>query len=154
MEFLTARGPQALFEKSLKFHKTQNEYGWGRTTRFVKILNGTVVLVYVALKFGSDFRSRIRPVRVAGNRPVRDGFGSKGVIVEVLISGLTFLGPTNLETDLGDFGTPPGRPSGRPDPVGRRTTTKTTIDENDHEVDQDDDDEDDEDDDDNQDDDR
>ena len=154
MEFLTARGPQALFEKSLKFHKTQNEYGWGRTTCFVKILNGTVVLVYVALKFGSDFRSRVRPVRVAGNRPVRDVVKSSTAIVEVLISGLTFLGPTSPETDSGDFGTPPGRPSGRPDPVGRRTTTKTTIDENDHEVDQDDDDEDDEDDDDDQDDDR
>ena len=104
MEFLTARGPQALFEKSLKFHKTQNEYGWGRTTCFVKILNGTGVLVYVALKFGSDFRSRIRPARVAGNRPVRDGFKSKVVIVEILLSGLTFLGPTSPETDLADFG--------------------------------------------------
>ena len=109
--------------------------------------------MHVALKFGSDFRSRIRPARVAGNQPVRDGFKSKGVIVEVLISGLTFLGPTNPETDWGDFGTPPGRPSGRPDPVGRRTTTKTTIDENDHDVHQDVDD-DDEGDDDNQDDDR
>ena len=93
--------------------------------------------MYVALKFGSDFRSRIRPVRVAGNPPVRDVVKSSTAIVEVLISGLTFLGPTSPETDLGDFGTPPGRPSGRPDPVGRRTTTKTTIDENDHDVDQD-----------------